>query len=107
MRNIPVLDQSIKVLKIGGPIATPKNLTEPYNDVTNPLRSEGTDPVIKLLIQGRIRPVPILLITRTEIKGINFSKKMSVENEIVIRIRPIIINDFINFIFFPILLPVI
>ena len=66
----------LSLLKMGGPIATPKNRTEPYSEVTNPRRSVETEPVMKLLIQGRTSPVPILLITRTEKNGINFSKKI-------------------------------
>ena len=56
-------------------MATPKNRTDPYKEVTNPLRSVGTEPVIKLLIHGRASPVPILLITRTAKKGTRLCKE--------------------------------
>lgn len=105
-KNIPALDHSIRVLKIGGPIATPKKRTEPYKEVTNPLRSDGTEPVIKLLIHGSTSPVPILLTTSTAKNGINLVKNTNDAKEAVINKHPITINVFIRFIFLPILLPV-
>jgi hypothetical protein len=99
-RNIPDLDHSINVLKIGGPIATPKKRTEPYNEVTNPLLSDGTEPVIKLLMQGSTRPVPILLTTNTAKNGNNLVKNIRDAKEAVINRQPITINFFIRLIFF-------
>ena len=107
IKNIPERDHTINELKIGGPTATPKNRTEPYKEVTKPLRSVGTEPVIKLLIQGRTSPVPTLLMARTAKKGTKLSKNIREANEVVISNKPIMINVFISFIFLPILLPVI
>lgn len=72
VKNIPVRDHSINLLKIGGPIATPRKRTDPYSDVTKPLLSVGTEPEIKLLIHGSTRPVPILLTANTVKKGTSF-----------------------------------
>lgn len=72
--NIPICDHSIKRAKIGGPIATPINRTELYNDVTKPRFSFSTDPVIKLLIQGKLKPTPNPLKASKITKIIRFLK---------------------------------
>src|SRR5699024_25735 len=82
VKNIPFLDQSINRAKIGGPMATPIKRTELYKDVTNPLRSFPTDPVIKLFTHGKTRPAPTLLIPRTSKNGNSFLKNMSPPYEI-------------------------
>jgi hypothetical protein len=45
--------------KVGGPIATPKNLTVPYKQVIIPRRSVLVAPVISELMGGRMIPILI------------------------------------------------
>src|SRR5699024_12170226 len=82
------IDQSINRAKIGGPMATPTKRTELYKEVTKPRLSLPTDPVIKLLIQGKIRPAPTLLILRMTRNGMRLIKKASKLYDKVIKTNP-------------------
>src|SRR5699024_4418820 len=106
-KNMPLLDQSIKREKNGGPKPTPIKRTDPNKDVTKPRRFLLTDPVIKLFTHSKINPAPMLLTARTARKRASFLNKTSPAKEIVINTSPINISFFIIFKFLPIRLPVI
>ena len=54
-------------------------------DVTKPRLSVETEPVMKLLIQGKGEPVPMELMTGTAKKGMRLLKNTRLAKEVVIR----------------------